>query len=172
MEDKKSENPQYAQQFNIPGQATVYPTVPGQQQTYSGQPPYAAPSFTGQPQNFPGQAPYSAQGQQYPNIPPGGYQTYTQQPYYPQTSIPMQQAYGGGPSSNFFPDQNPRRGVKHIGTFDRFSDESVRRGFVRKVYSIITLQLMLSTLCIMVFVLVEPVKIFVQTHTIFYFASL
>lgn len=49
--------------------------------------------------------------------------------------------------------------------FADFNDKSIRMGFIRKVYSILTLQLMITTGFIMLFVLVQPVRQFAYTNS-------
>lgn len=94
-------------------------TDPNQQQQFYGEQPYPQPGFhPGQPQ--PGYPP------QQPGYPGGGYPP--QQPGYPP-----QAGMGGagfdGPG--YGGDANPEaKGFE-------FNDESIRRGFIRKVYSIL-----------------------------------
>lgn len=45
-----------------------------------------------------------------------------------------------------------------------FDDESVRKGFIRKVYSILSVQLLISLCFIAIFVYHEPTKLWVRQH--------
>ncbi|XP_050351778.1 protein lifeguard 1-like isoform X1 [Nymphalis io] len=50
------------------------------------------------------------------------------------------------------------------GTFD-FTEQSIRRGFIRKVYSILMCQLMVTMGVIALFVFHEPTKVFVRNNS-------
>lgn len=53
-----------------------------------------------------------------------------------------------------------------------FDDQSIRRGFIRKVYSILTVQLLVSMAFIAIFVLHEPTKRFVQQNAWLVFVAM
>lgn len=101
-------------------------TDPNQQQYYGGQ-PYPQPGFAPGPQpgypggGYPPQQPGFAPGPQ-PGYPGGGYP--------PQGLGGLDPGYAGGPAG-YGGDANPEaKGFE-------FNDESIRRGFIRKVYAIL-----------------------------------
>lgn len=53
-----------------------------------------------------------------------------------------------------------------------FSDQSIRRGFIRKVYSILTVQLSITLAFIAFFLYHKPTQRFVQTHSELYYIAL
>lgn len=145
-----------------PGQYPVFGQYPA-----SGQNPiFGQHPAPGQYQ-IPGQMPYPPPGQapvQYHN-----------QTYYPQANIPMQQEYGSGYGYGSV-DENKRHHtqdrIKHVDTYQLFSDASIRRAFIQKVYSMLTLQLLITTGFILVFILVEPVKLWVRKDRIVIYIAL
>ena len=52
-----------------------------------------------------------------------------------------------------------------------FSDKAIRRGFIRKVYGILSLQLMVTFGIIMLFVHVEKIRDYVKTHSWMYWTG-
>ncbi|KAJ3663028.1 hypothetical protein Zmor_007339 [Zophobas morio] len=113
---------------------------------YPGAPPsgYPAP-----PPGYPGAPPPSA----YPGQP--GFNPPPQQPYgSPYDSAPQPGMYGGAS----YPGDDPE-----VKGFD-FSDKSIRRGFIRKVYSILMVQLSISLGFIAWFLYHEPTRLFVRAH--------
>lgn len=155
-------NSAYSQAYP-PQQAGGYPPQPGGFSSESaGYPP--------QPGGFP------PQSTGYPPQ-PGGFQP---QP----TGYPSQQ---GG-----FPPQGPMMGANmaaatvikeqsnynHVGSDEPnsdiggFGEKAVRRGFIRKVYSILMSQLVLTGAVIATFMFVDPVKAYVQTNMWVYYSSM
>lgn len=53
-----------------------------------------------------------------------------------------------------------------------FNDESIRKGFIRKVYSILTIQLLITLGIIMLFVFHDPTRTFVKQHRELFWISL
>lgn len=108
------------------------------QQYYGGQPGYPPPAGfnAGYPPQQPGYPP------QQPGYPPqaGGYP----QPGYPQPGMPQGIPYGHVPPQQpgygSYVDPEDPEDVKGFG----FTDESIRKGFIRKVYSILMVKIVFS----------------------------
>uniref|UniRef100_U3FYW5 Transmembrane BAX inhibitor motif-containing protein n=1 Tax=Micrurus fulvius TaxID=8637 RepID=U3FYW5_MICFL len=118
--------------------------------SYEDRNPLYPPPGGGYPGAYPQPPPYSGG---YPE--PGGYSHpggYPQ-PFPPVPTAPMN--FGG--ESNF-----------HVADWD---DKKVRHTFIRKVYSIISLQLLVTVGIIAIFSFVEPVSHFVQRNIAVYYAS-
>ncbi|XP_039283038.1 protein lifeguard 1-like [Nilaparvata lugens] len=92
-------------------------------------------------------------------IPGGGYgQGYPQGGYgpYPQGGYPQQ---GYQPNQNIGPYRMARQdGFYDEETYEAFSDEDVRRDFVRNVYSVLSLQLLFTTAMIALFTFSDEVQ--------------
>ena len=56
-------------------------------------------------------------------------------------------------------------------TENAFSDKAVRQGFIRKVYGILTIQLLMTFGIIMLFVHVEKIRDYVKTHSWMYWTG-
>jgi protein lifeguard len=109
---------------------------------------------TDQQQQFYGQSPYPQQPgypPQQPGYPPQGPPNYSQ-PYNP--AYPHQMPYS--------PPYNDAETANVDGY--SFDDESIRKGFIRKVYSILSCQLLVSAAFITIFVFHEPTKLWVRHH--------
>lgn len=152
-----------------------YPTQ--QQPPY---PPAQQPAAYPPPPNYgsaypPPQEPYPVPVESYPAAPPPTYDSATQptapqaqyggfQPMPQTTQWPKQQAadveYGGQQPFDY-----------DMGGIISFSDKSIRRAFIRKVYAILTLQLLVTLGFICLFIFHEGVKSYVQNHRALYFAS-
>ncbi|XP_063222028.1 protein lifeguard 1-like isoform X2 [Bacillus rossius redtenbacheri] len=140
------------QHYLYSGQQPAYSGYPLGQPPYQGQQPlYQGPqtSYPGQQQPYPGQQPpypaqhsYTAQQILYP-----GQQSHN--PQYVGEGILM-----SGPAQYEAPME------QELDNFD-FDDQSVRRGFIRKVYSILMVQLLLSFAVVTLFTFHEPTKQFV-----------
>lgn len=133
-----------------------YPPYPQQPGGYPAQAPFN-PSFPPQPQPPPYGAFVAPPG---PGVPPSAYAggvPYGQGPTPPQTNM-----YGGTGGYPEDPLQDTQYG---------FSDQSIRRGFIRKVYSILMLQLVVTTSIIAIFTYHEPTKRFVRGNTAFFYGS-
>lgn len=134
-------------------------------QYYGGYPPQQ-PGFN--QGGYPSQ-PYPPQ-QGYPGYPPPqGYAAYPPQPgFAPQPGFQNypqpDQGYGGQPAmppggsyGAYDPEDGSAKG------FD-FSDQSIRKGFIRKVYSILTVQLSITLGFICLFMYHNATKLWVQRH--------
>ncbi|XP_028928618.1 protein lifeguard 2 isoform X2 [Ornithorhynchus anatinus] len=62
-------------------------------------------------------------------------------------------------------------GDTEILTTFSWDDRNVRRVFVRKVYSIVTIQLLVTVSIVALFTFCEPVKFYIQTNPAWYWAS-
>lgn len=144
------------QQFSNTG-GQPYPS-PGQQ--YPGGHPYAAPG-----QQYPGGQPYPSPGQQYPQgqYPPGannvGFAPYGPPPVIHMTAPMGYEADPGKIESNILPG------------WSGFTDKAIRAVFVRKVYSILMLQLLFSLAVVALFVFEPHTKMFVRRNTYLYYVS-
>lgn len=125
-----------------PPQQGGYP--PKEQGGYP-QPGYPQPGYPAAG-GYPPQAGYSGQQQGFaPLVPPGGV---------PYGHVPP------APNQHMPTYQTEEPAVKGF----EFSDESIRRGFIRKVYSILTLQLSVTVGFIFLFGYHEPTRQFVSHH--------
>ncbi|XP_075789129.1 protein lifeguard 3-like [Pelodiscus sinensis] len=132
-----------------------YPPQPG---AYPG----GYPQPGAYPGGYPQPAPYAGG---YPQ--PGGYghaggYPHPAGPVPPMPTIPMHlgDGYGSG-------DSGEENGLR-AGTWD---DKGVRHAFIRKVYTIISVQLLVTVGIIAVFTFVTPVRTFVQRNVAVYYAS-
>lgn len=144
-------NPMYA--TDAPQQAAqpqAYP--PAQQQTY---PP-------AQPQVYP-----PAQQQVYP---PAQQQVYppAQQQVYPPAQQQVYPAGGSGYDGNMKGDVEANEVQFGVVGFD---DKSIRLGFIRKVFAILALQMLVTVAITAVFVLHQPTKDYVQSSLSTYLAA-
>ena len=124
----------------------------GSGQPYGGQPyggqPYGGQHYGGQPY---GGQPYGGQpygGQPYGAQPYGGQGQVPAQP--PAYSVPIQSNYS--PSDVEAPKYEPQQGLSG------FDEKSVRLGFIRKVYSILMCQLLVTGAVMALFMYVKPIK--------------
>ncbi|XP_074823123.1 protein lifeguard 3 isoform X2 [Natator depressus] len=133
----------------------LYPPQPG------GHPqPGAYPGGYPQPAPYPGSYPQpGGYPGGYPQ--PGGY-PHPGVPVPPMSTLPMNQgdSYGSGGSGE-------EDGLR-AGTMD---DKTVRHAFIRKVYTIISVQLLVTVGIVAVFTFVSPVRAFVQRNIAVYYAS-
>ncbi|XP_050075075.1 protein lifeguard 1-like isoform X2 [Anopheles maculipalpis] len=137
-----------------------YPQQPGFNPNY---PPQQQPGY-------PPQQPGYTSGGYFPGYPP------QQQPGYPpqQPGYPPQPQPGGYPPQPGFVQPPPPGMPSAYGTaYDpetgsvkgfEFNDQSIRRGFIRKVYSILTVQLLITLGFITLFLYHRPTKLWVQNH--------
>lgn len=136
-----------------------------------GYPPYpTANPYGGQQAPYPpnvGFAPQPGGGYapQYPpqpgfQQPPYGYQGPSQpsQPYYP----PSQPQYDPTKPMNppYMDENDPNYNASGIG----FSDKSIRAGFIRRVYSILSIQLLVTLGFVMLFMFHEGTRLFSRRH--------
>ncbi|XP_063237191.1 protein lifeguard 1-like isoform X2 [Bacillus rossius redtenbacheri] len=121
----------------------------------TGQPPYPAgpgqPAYPGGYPSGPGYPPqYTATG-----VPPAA-PAFTHSTNVGFASSPQAAMYGSSYS------EDP--GDQHMENFD-FSDKTIRRGFIRKVYSILMVQLLITLAFVSLFTFHEPTKRFVHKHS-------
>lgn len=123
-----------------------------------------SPDFVLDPsqQQFNGQSPYPPPNPGFQQQPYQGFQP--QQPYNPAYPHQMPQNYPTQP-----PYQDPED--PDAKGFD-FNDDSIRKGFIRKVYSILTTQLLVTFGLVALFVFHEPTKRFVNQHHELFWISL
>ncbi|CAB3361634.1 Hypothetical predicted protein [Cloeon dipterum] len=138
---------------------------PGQQ----GPQPGFYPGQNNPGQGYPGQG-YPGQG--YPGYPPQGGGYPPQGGYPSQGGFPPQPGFPGAPGGAPFIQPRPEMyGGVHdaedplagTGGFE-FSDKSIRRGFIRKVYSILMLQLLVTFGFISIFVFNENTKLWARQN--------
>jgi FtsH-binding integral membrane protein len=115
--------------------------------------------------------------------PPYGYATTypTQQPpvgVYTTGSYPGQQpsfaqshAYPTGANIPVGQPQEPQESERPSNFGASFSDVNIRRAFVRKTYTILMCQLLVTLGFIILFVFCEPVNVFVRRNSWFYYLS-
>merc|ERR1712110_35622 len=134
-------------------------------QPYGGQ-PYGGQPYGGQPY---GGQPYGGQGQ----VPAYSVPIEPQQGLYggqgqgqvpPAYSVPIQSNYYS-PGDSEAPKYEPQQGLSG------FDEKSVRLGFIRKVYSILMCQLLVTGAVMALFMYVKPIKSYVQDNSWLMFAS-
>ncbi|XP_053666177.1 protein lifeguard 1-like [Anopheles marshallii] len=137
-----------------------YPQQPGYNPNYPPQQPGYPPQQPGYPSGgympgYPPQQPgYPPQQPGYPPQQPGYPQPgYSPQPGFVQPPPAMPGAYGAA----YDPETGSVKGFE-------FNDQSIRRGFIRKVYSILTAQLAITLGFITLFLYHRPTKLWVQDH--------
>ncbi|KPP76816.1 protein lifeguard 3-like [Scleropages formosus] len=143
--------------------------------SYPQPPAYGFPAYGGQPQP----APYPTGPNMYP-AGPQPFGAYPGQPgMYPQSGGPQ----GPGHPATGMPPMLPpvlpvmpisdpepggNEGFTSSGSWD---NQSVRHAFIRKVYTILAFQLLVTFAIVAVFTFVEPVKLFVSRNPAVYWAS-
>lgn len=100
----------------------------------------------------------------------------------PQQPPPPYSAYPSNNPPPAYPDQTAyqqqQRDPEYASppanesSFSNFSEDSVRRGFIRKVYTILMAQLIVTVGFICLFCFVESIKHWVQRHLWFYILAL
>ena len=136
---------------NYPSQPPPYqPQQP--QQGYYGQPQQPQQAYYGEPpqpqQGYYGQSPQPQQG--YYGQTPQPQQGYYGQSQPPVSTVPIQENYN-------IEAQPP----KYDGSSEQlsgFDEKSIRLGFIRKVYSILTIQLLVTGGIMALFIYVEDIK--------------
>ncbi|THD19769.1 Transmembrane BAX inhibitor motif containing 1 [Fasciola hepatica] len=83
---------------------------------------------------------------------------------YPTRDSQMPPPYPGTEAQHF-------SGSEDNFTASAFTDKSIRRAFIRKVYLILTMQLAITVCFVCVCMFVEPVKYWIWTHSWFYYIS-
>nr|CDS17706.1 NMDA receptor glutamate binding chain [Echinococcus granulosus] len=131
-------------------------------------PPYMPPS--GQPQAYPAypqQPPAYPPGYQQPGYPAPGYGG----PSPPGYPVPPMHMPGNGtytPTQGDFDGGNP---TNNQFAASPFSDKTIRRRFVGKVYSILAVQLLVTAAIVAIFTLVPPIRYWVRRNTWFYYLA-
>ncbi|NP_001124723.1 protein lifeguard 3 [Pongo abelii] len=137
--------------------------------------PSAPPPYEDRNPLYPGPPPPGGYGQ--PSVLPGGYPAY---PGYPQPGYghpagypqpmppihPMPMNYGPGHGYD-----GEERAVSDSFGPGEWDDRKVRHTFIRKVYSIISVQLLITVAIIAIFTFVEPVSAFVRRNVAVYYVS-
>ncbi|XP_077993863.1 protein lifeguard 2-like [Glandiceps talaboti] len=144
--------------------------------TYGGGQPYLGYNYGQQPmygQGYgytdPQQAPYPIQ---YPPLSTNNDQPQTYE--MPPIVLPQPPPEDGTAVDVRVDEPNGGQGVDEEGGFsaaDTFSDKTVRRTFIRKVYITLTIQLLVTFGIVCIFTFVPEVKTWVQANTGFYIAS-
>ncbi|KAM8788440.1 protein lifeguard 3 [Rhynchonycteris naso] len=106
-----------------------------------------------------------------PSVLPGGYPAYPQPGYghpsgYPQPMPPIHPM-----PMNYGPGYDGERTVSDNFETGDWDDRKVRHTFIRKVYSIISVQLLITVAIIAIFTFVKPVGDFVRRNSAVYYAS-
>ncbi|XP_055429419.1 protein lifeguard 3 [Bubalus kerabau] len=134
--------------------------------------PSAPPPYEDRSPLYPGSPPPGGYGQ--PSVVPGGYPAYPQPGYghpagYPQPMPPVHpMPMNYGPGHGY--DGGERAVSDTFGSGD-WDDRKVRHAFIRKVYTIISVQLLVTVGIIAVFTFVKPVGDFVRANVAVYYAS-
>ncbi|XP_028341081.1 protein lifeguard 3 isoform X3 [Physeter macrocephalus] len=134
--------------------------------------PSAPPPYEDRNPLYPDSLPPGAYGQ--PSVLPGGYPAYPQPGYghpagYPQPMPPIHPTpMNYGPGQGY--DGEERAVSDNFGSGE-WSDRKVRHAFIRKVYTIISIQLLITVAIIAVFTFVKPVSEFVKANLAVYYAS-
>ncbi|KAF0871826.1 LFG3 protein, partial [Crocuta crocuta] len=137
--------------------------------------PSAPPPYEDRNPLYPGPPPQGGYGQ--PSVLPGGYPAY---PAYPQPGYghpagypqpmppihPMPMNYGPGQGYD-----GEERAVSESFGSGEWDDRKVRHVFIRKVYSIISIQLLITVAIIAIFTFVKPVGDFVRRNLFVYYVS-
>nr|CAD7437719.1 unnamed protein product [Timema bartmani]CAD7451940.1 unnamed protein product [Timema tahoe] len=135
-----------------PGYPQGQPGYPKEQGGYPGypsgpEPGYPAPSQPG----YPGGPPQYSSGFGQPPVVPPPYS------HIPSANISQPAMYGG----TSYPE-DPLN--EHVENFD-FSDKSIRRAFIRKVYAILMCQLLITLSFVTLFTFHEPTRTYVRRNT-------
>lgn len=138
--------------------------------------PFPSPAAFGQPSAPPyGQPPAPAYGQPGYGQPVMGFQPgpYPQMPY---QQGPMQPGYPSDPtapmvSPGYHGDIPPSYDDNDEFTNSGFEDKSIRQAFIRKVFLVLTVQLMVTFSFVAIFTFVEDAKLFVRMNPWTYYVS-
>uniref|UniRef100_A0A3Q4HG90 Glutamate receptor, ionotropic, N-methyl D-aspartate-associated protein 1a (glutamate binding) n=1 Tax=Neolamprologus brichardi TaxID=32507 RepID=A0A3Q4HG90_NEOBR len=138
-----------------------YPPAAGYGQPGYGQPGYGQPGF---PQAGPGFAPGPYPQMPYPQgpYPQGPYQQGPAQPGFPGDPMGSPGYHGDGPPSYYDNDEFTNSG---------FEDKNIRQAFIRKVFMVLTVQLLITFSFVAVFTFVDEAKLFVRKNTWTYYVS-
>lgn len=138
------------------------------------QPPYPQPAGYGQPgfpQAGPGFAPMPYPQAPFPQgpYPQGG--AYPQGPYQPQPQPGFASDPNGMESPGYHGDVPPSYYDNEEFTNSGFEDKSIRQAFIRKVFMVLTVQLMVTFSFVAVFTFVDDAKLFVRRNPWTYYVS-
>ena len=134
--------------------------------------PSAPPPYEDRNPLYPGSPPHGGYGQ--PSVLPGGYPAYPAYPQpgyghpagYPQPMPPIHPM-----PMNYGPGYDGERAVSDSFGPGDWDDRKVRHTFIRKVYTIISIQLLITVAIIAIFTFVKPVSEFVRRNVAVYYAS-
>ncbi|XP_021558999.1 protein lifeguard 3 isoform X2 [Neomonachus schauinslandi] len=134
--------------------------------------PSAPPPYEDRNPLYPGSPPQGGYAQ--PSVLPGGYPAYPQPGYghpagYPQPMPPihpMPMRYGPGQGYD-----GEERAVSESFGPGEWDDRKVRHTFIRKVYTIISIQLLITVAIIAIFTFVKPVGDFVRRNLAVFLAT-
>ncbi|MBN3318721.1 LFG1 protein, partial [Atractosteus spatula] len=145
-----------------------YPTDAfGQPAFQQGAPGFGQPAYPGQQLPFPQvpfpqmpypQGPYQ-QGPQHPGFQPQGPAPHTDDP-----SVPLN-------SPGYHGDVPPSYYDNEEFTTSSWEDKSIRQAFIRKVFMVLTVQLMVTFAFVAIFTFVDDAKLFVRQHPWIYYVS-
>nr|XP_033789124.1 protein lifeguard 1 [Geotrypetes seraphini]XP_033789126.1 protein lifeguard 1 [Geotrypetes seraphini]XP_033789127.1 protein lifeguard 1 [Geotrypetes seraphini] len=139
-----------------------------------GQPPYPAAAPYGQPP-YPAAAPYGQPP--YPGTSPGSQQPYFQGPYPqpPYMQPPYTQPQPGFPDHANFGAYHEEGPPSYSDNQDfptnHWDDKSIRRAFIRKVFLVLSVQLLVTFGFVAIFTFVDSVKLYVKKNTWTYYVS-
>ncbi|KAJ1195604.1 hypothetical protein NDU88_004881 [Pleurodeles waltl] len=162
---------------HAPGQPPI-PPPPYGQAPYPTSAPYGQPPYPAGPYI---QAPYP-QGP-YPQgpYPQGSYpqQPYPQQPYVQQPYVQPQPVFQGGPDDfdspvhggSYHEDGPPSYCDNQDFPTNQWDDKQIRRAFIRKVFLVLTLQLLVTFSFVCIFTFVDGVKVYVKRNRWTYYVS-
>ncbi|XP_029927891.1 glutamate receptor, ionotropic, N-methyl D-aspartate-associated protein 1b (glutamate binding) [Myripristis murdjan] len=94
-------------------------------------------------------------------------------PYFPvDSSVPPSQGYPNDPGDNAgYPCEDPSVSRENDVFDSAFDDKRVRQAFIRKVFLVLTVQLMVTFSFVAVFTFLEDAKKFIQAHIWTYYLS-
>ena len=131
------------------------PPYPATSESYQQQPPYNSQPYSAAPYSQPysgGGQPYSASG--YPGE------------SYPYSQPPASERFGTQPYQSVPAEEN-----SDFGSAGAFTEKSIRAGFIRKVYSILMCQLVVTVAFIAFFLYCDPVKEYAEDHVGLFIAA-
>ncbi|NWX48145.1 LFG2 protein, partial [Steatornis caripensis] len=93
-------------------------------------------------------------------------------PYPPPPSVPLHPSWAYvDPSTSPSYGSGGYPGDTEMLTTFSWDDRNVRRVFIRKVYAILMVQLLVTVVIVAFFTFCEPIKGYIQTHAAWYWAS-
>ncbi|XP_029448174.1 protein lifeguard 1 [Rhinatrema bivittatum] len=137
-----------------------------------GQPPYPVTSPYGQPPYI-GSAPYGQPP--YPSSSPTSRAPYFQGPYsqqpYVQSPYVQPQPMFPGDQSGYHEDVPPSYRDNQDFPTSHWDDKNIRRAFIRKVFLVLSMQLLVTFGFVAVFTFMDDVKLYVRKNTWTYYVS-